>query len=253
MKGLNHYIWLAFLILGSSHAFTQSPKAEIEWPALEKGDSVICHSAYCLVYDSTHKLARWTAYTLSAKETYPLHRRSDTFITDPAVGIYSADIEDYKNSNYDPGHLVPHRDMAYDKMGMREANYMSNRAPQCREFNRGIWRALEAAVRKWAVTYDSVYVVTGPVLSDSLAKTGPNQLSIPDWFFKVVLMKNGEKASAISFLIPNKDGLEPFYSDYAISTDSLERFTGMDFFPQLPDSIEQNVEKYVVKKDWNLY
>jgi endonuclease G len=61
---------------------------------------------------------------------------------------------------------------------------MSPQTPGC---NRGIWKKLESLVRGWAVEYDSVYVVTGPVLSAGLRKIGSNQVSVPNYYYKVVL------------------------------------------------------------------
>ena len=76
--------------------------------------------------------------------------------------------KDYLKSGYDKGHLAPAADMKYSTTTMKESFYFSNMSPQKPEFNRGIWKELEEQVRNWAQIYDTVYIVTGPILSDNL-------------------------------------------------------------------------------------
>ena len=42
------------------------------------------------------------------------------------------------------------------------------------------------------------------------------------------------------------------YGDYAITIDELEKRTGIDFFCNLPDDIEQNVESSYAPNAWGL-
>ena len=39
--------------------------------------------------------------------------------------------------------------------------------------------------------------------------------------------------------------------NYAMSVDELEKMTGYDFFPALPDEIEKEVESSFSFKEWN--
>jgi len=39
--------------------------------------------------------------------------------------------------------------------------------PQDPSFNRGIWSSLEAQVRNWTSDYDSLFIITGPVLTSN--------------------------------------------------------------------------------------
>ena len=39
--------------------------------------------------------------------------------------------------------------------------------------------------------------------------------------------------------------------NYAMSIDELERITGYDFFPALPDDVEEKVEATFSFKEWN--
>ena len=71
---------------------------------------------------------------------------------------------------------------------------------------------------------------------------------VPEAFFKVILCLQG-KPKAIGFVVRNNEGKKK--RDQFINTvDEVERITGMDFFPALPDSIEDVVEAYSDIKDW---
>ena len=71
---------------------------------------------------------------------------------------------------------------------------------------------------------------------------------VPEAFFKVILRLSPEPA-AIGFVVRNNEGKKK--KDQFINTvDDVERITGMDFFPALPDSIENIVEAYENLNDW---
>jgi len=97
-------------------------------------------------------------------------------------------------------------------------------------------------VRQFAATEGSVYVVTGPVLTDGpYAKIGENGVSIPKSYYKVVLDYQEPDLKAIGFILPNAGSNQPL-SSFTTNVDTIERTTGLDFFPQLPDDLERQVE-----------
>jgi endonuclease G len=71
---------------------------------------------------------------------------------------------------------------------------------------------------------------------------------VPEAFFKVVLCLNGTP-KGFGFIVRNTDGNKK-RDLYYNSIDQVERITGYDFFPALPDSIENEVE---AKLDMNLW
>ena len=87
---------------------------------------------------------------------------------------------------------------------MSESFYLNNMCPMKPDFNQGIWGKLECLVRGFALKFDEVYVVTGPVLIDSLVieRIGPNQVSVPRYFSKVVL--DVKKEPGIGFIMENE-------------------------------------------------
>jgi endonuclease G len=202
---------------------------------------VVSHDYYSLSYAEVHEQAEWVAYELSKEKVGGPHGRSDNFRADAKVITGSASLMDYKGSGYDRGHLVPAADMSFSEVAMSQTFFMSNMSPQQPSFNRGIWKKLEEQVRTWAVENEHIYVVTGPVLTSSLQKIGPGQVTVPTEFYKVVLDYKAPEIKAIALLLPNKKG-EGRLSSYAVTIDHLERITGIDFFPALPNDMEEMLE-----------
>lgn len=227
-----------------------SANIHLELPTVRPGDQVIRHLAYTLCYSEAHEQARWVAYELTAAETRGPEERASGFYEDPAVRTGSATNTDYAGSGYDRGHLAPAGDMTWSETAMRESFYYSNMSPQVPAFNRGIWRKLETLVRAWAQEYDGVYVVTGPVLSPSLHSIGPENVSVPDYYYKVILDGRGNGWKAIGFLMANAASSSSLAS-FAVPVDVVEQRTGIDFFPALADDIEALTEGAALLSDWD--
>lgn len=223
---------------------------QLELPTFSKNDAIVRHFAYTLCYNEMHEQASWVAYELTADEIIKRYDRTNRFIIDGAVKSNSADDRDYKKSGYDRGHLAPAGDMSWSATAMEESFYYSNMSPQDPSFNRGIWKKLEEQVRSWAGELGTVYVVTGPVLKGEMSTIGHNSVAVPNYYYKVILDNSGNKPKAIGFIMRN-EGSKGSLSNYAVSIDSVERFTGIDFFPGLSDKTEQRVEQSVCVSCWN--
>ena len=213
----------------------------LEIPKLNGKDLPVSHLGYTFLYNEDHEQASWVAYELTNEETSKTVERTDKFLPDPSVKTGTANNNDYLNSGYDRGHLAPAADMGWSETAMAESFYYSNMSPQQPSFNRGIWKKLEELVRTWAVEYTSLYIVTGPVLKPGLPSIGANKVSVPKYYYKVILDYTEPELKAIGFIMPNENIDHAIY-DYAVSIDSVEKFTGIDFFPSLPDGQEKIIE-----------
>lgn len=60
---------------------------------------------------------------------------------------------------------------------------------------------------------------------------------------------DGDDSKAIAFILPNKKGTKSL-KEYAVSIDKVEERTGIDFFHELPDDIENELENSVSTNDW---
>ncbi len=211
------------------------------------------HEGYTLQYDEQNEQARWVAYQLTAAETIKQFERTNKFIPDPTISSGSASDKDYRNSGYDRGHLAPASDMGWSAKTMAESFYYSNMSPQVPAFNRGIWKRLEEQVRRWAMELDTVYVVTGPILSGNLQFIGPDQLAVPNYYFKAVLYFHGKDSKAIGFVMENRK-LQGSLSDFTFTIDSLEKLTGLNLFASVDDQLETKIERTICTScwDWNV-
>lgn len=211
---------------------------------------------YALCYRESYEQAEWSAYFLADFQLEKNAERSNDFRADPEISTGSAQLSDYKKSGFDRGHLTPAADMSFSQKAMSETFYMSNMTPQAPQFNRGIWKDLEAQVRFWVEKYGRAYVVSGPILeksADQYKSIGENEVAVPDYFYKVVLVPlygdESDRASsddtaslmAVGFVIPNQKCEEDFWY-YAVSVDEVERLTNLDFYSLLEDDIENTVE-----------
>ncbi len=222
---------------------------EIEIPAPLHHEQIVHHAGYTFSYNESYEQANWVAYELTAPETVALFKRNNRFSIDPKVTTGTADQTDYAHSGYDRGHLAPAADMAWSEQSMRESFYYSNMSPQAPSFNRGVWKRLEEFVRAKAINHEALYVVTGPVLMPGLPSIGPHHVSVPAFFYKVLLDYTHSPVIGIGFIVPNKGSNLPL-EGYAVSIDEVEQLTGIDFFPSLPDTIEEAVERHLDVTQW---
>jgi endonuclease G len=202
------------------------------------------------VYSEEHEQAKWIAYELTKEETNSLFERTDKFLVDPMVSTGTAQNSDYLKSGYDKGHLAPAADMGWSALTMKESFYFSNMSPQLPGFNRGVWKRLEELMRSWAIDNKAIYIVTGPLLSKGLPTIGSNGVSIPNYYYKVILDYTQPEIHAIGFVLPNASSSATL-NTFAVSIDDVEKQTGIDFFPALPDDQETKLEKEVCKTCWN--
>lgn len=211
---------------------------------------VVRHTYYMVCYVEAHEQPCWTAYILDGQKLKEGRlRRTQDFREDPKVRTQSATLADYRRSGYDRGHLVPAGDFKWDSIGMSETFYLSNMSPQLHEFNAGIWEAIERTVRSWAKQKGLLVVYTGPLLRPNLKKIGQN-VSVPDTFYKVIYTVYGKEVQAVAFLVPHRSFPENMVARFMVSVDSVERVTGIDFFPALPDDIEEKAESRWDKSQW---
>lgn len=207
---------------------------------------------YALCYRESYEEAEWSAYCLEKEELTKNTSRSDDFRPDPAITTGSSTLADYKGSGFDRGHLAPAADFAFSDSAMSQTFFMSNMTPQAPGLNREIWQYLESQVRTWAQKFGKVYVICGPVLEKSPSEypsIGQNQVTVPEYFYKVVLTEINGKLQAIGFIIPNNKCPDTFWN-YAVSIDEVEKRTGLDFFSALEDSLEDYVEKQADISIW---
>lgn len=223
----------------------------LELPSPVPGEQIITHTGYTLSYNEEYELPSYVAYELTKAEVLGGGDREDAFREDPDVRTGSAELSDYRGSGFDRGHMAPAADFKWSAEAMSDTFFLSNMAPQDPSFNRGIWADLEAVVRTMAYENESIYVVTGPVLTDGPYETiGDNEVAVPKRFYKVVLDYTDPDIKAIGFVLPN-EGSDKALQSFAMSVDDVEEITGLDFYPRLPDDAEAMIESSFDTSDWS--
>ncbi|MCH2228776.1 MAG: DNA/RNA non-specific endonuclease [Crocinitomicaceae bacterium] len=200
--------------------------------ACNEDEAVVHHSCFSLMYNDSLEQAEWVSYKLTLDQVESGVNRTNDFREDTMILSGSATLRDYAKSGYDRGHLAPAGSMKNSKRSMSESFLLSNISPQIPAFNRGVWKRLEEKVRFWVERYDSLFVITGPILDDPIAVIGPNKVAVPSAFFKTIIAYKDDQVTGIAFLIPHSASSESLYS-FATSIDQIEEIKGMDFYCKL--------------------
>lgn len=230
-----------------------TPESKMELPAIEDDDIIITHKGYTISYNAKARIPEWVAYELTSEETNGDADREDAiFQMDPQYSRTQAMREDYSGSGWTKGHMACAGDFHWDEEAMDETFYLTNICPQDEELNKGDWNYLEKQVRYWARDNGKVWVVSGPIIGDNKYGTiGERDVVIPDSFFKAVLIQKKGKFHSIAFVMDNDDK-RYFLSDCSMSVNELEELTGLDFFPELYDDVEESIESKINHSVWNI-
>lgn len=228
----------------------------LEIPAYltDRDEEIVQHEGFTLSYNKKHLLPNWVAWLLTRERTQGKEKRADNFQPDEKIkkGPVAED-SDYRGSGYDRGHMCPAADCMHNRQSMNDCFLLSNICPQTHNLNAGDWKELETKTRQWAQRYDSIFVVCGPVLQKGhrYPKVGQNQVTVPEQFFKVLLrFTSPRQAQAIGFIYDNSEESNHPLEYYAVTVDSVEALTGINFFSKLEKSIERKAESQYDMKWW---
>jgi len=245
--------FLSKIIPGLGGGQDPVPEGLLELPAVSDGDIILTHKGFVISYDGDAHIPVWVAYELTDEETRgELDRDEYEFKMDPTYGSTQAMREDYYPNDWSRGHMAPAADFEWDAEAMGETFYLTNICPQDRELNKNDWNYLEKQVRRWARYYGKVWVVTGPYIGyNKYGSIGARNVVVPDSFFKAVLAEKNGKFRSIAFMMDN-DSERYWLDDCAMTVNDLEEVTGLDFFPLLPDDVEDSVESQLRFSDWEI-
>ena len=259
----------------------------LEFPALSQasGNEVIVHYAllnsktnhqginYSVEWDHNKRATRWVCYKMYSATNASNWSRSNWANGDP--WDYDPDVpqseqqetyNELSKSNpplanstyYEKGHILA----SADRLGSQEANkqsyYMTNIYPMVHNFNVGMWATLEGRVRTWAKQSDTLYVCKGGTIDNSQQILGYTKGGhiVPKYFYMALLSKKGSTLKAVGFWLEHIDPTSwDTPSAYAMNISELEGKTGLDFFCNLADDMEHEVEtvsKSKMLSDWSL-
>lgn len=229
----------------------------LEYPKIKNGEIIVFHTGHTLSYDTENLIPFWVAYELKDTELEGDAVRAGSFQPDPSpelAGYTLAQHKNYTNSGWVRGHMVPAGDLKYSQKAMDDSFYTSNVCPMNKNFNEGDWKRLEEKIRNWAKAYNTVYVVTGPIILDNkYGKVGTSKITVPDAFWKAVLMQIDGQYYASGFLMYNEPSKKRKLREYAITVSDLESFIGRKLFFSLDHNTAKAVKTYLPLKELGLY
>ena len=230
---------------------------------------------YSVEWDNAKKANRWTCYELHEGNTMSAVGRHDDFKADPEVAV-SSQLTDYSGSGFSRGHLCPSADRLCSTEQNKQTFFLTNMQPQYQAHNGGLWSRLESLVRDYATNddytdthCDTLYVVKAATISDVKLNNSMvpgvystsevdnyDKLLVPKYFYMALLHYNKEMDAyqSIAFWTEHLSTTQSVadLSVYAISINELEKRTGIDFFCNLPDAIEDDVEATRDLDFWHL-
>lgn len=236
-------------------------------------------------WNAAMRHSSWVAFSFDSTTSQDNVKRGDAWGWDPLIPVELGKVieDDHKSDGYDKGHLCASEDRVYCKEANDQTFLYSNISPQIGSFNQKFWAKLEALIQKWGRStqngvYDKVYVAKGGTINkllkdwtgkqkandglyptaDADGKSSPkskNGLVVPAYYYMAILAEKDGKFQAIGFLVPHSEDLpaKPTTADlqtYTCSIAHLEEQTGIDFFCNLKDNVEREVESAFRLEDW---
>ena len=214
-------------------------------------DKLLTRKAYTTSYNHETRCPNWVAWTLTREHTYGrLLRDNERFEEDTDVRTPRATFQDFYSSRYDRGHMCPAGDNKWDQQAMTESFLLTNICPQNHGLNKDDWNELELQCRTWARRYGELTIVCGPIFdADAQPRTiGRNRVRVPDRFFKLVYCPSPEPRT-LAFVFDNNGRQQPWRQQLT-TVDSVEALTGINFFPALPNAVENRIEAEADLGDW---
>jgi len=268
------------VVLGveSSGKLLKAQSTLLEVPAFQANDIFVTHDIvlgadtvmnYCLAYDTTMYHSRWVAFRFDASNSdrgNTTARQAD-FMDDPDVpSRFAIGNANFRSAgDYDRGHLCASNDRLISQEANDQTFYMTNMSPQLSQFNEKYWINYETFVADLGRDEnfaDTLYVVKGGTVREDqilgfATRLNGKKVAIPAYYYMALLKVKAGGYQAMAFLMEHREYTENSKSKaekvaHAITIDSLENFTGIDFFHNLPDTVENYVEKNLNLANWKL-
>lgn len=242
---------------------------------------------YCVEWDRSLKANRWTCYMLtkqnikgnvsryngdymasetSASSTYHFDLRNlslDDYYTYSSNGNTYCYI--HKAKGFDHGHICPSADRLYGSEINEQTFNITNMQPQYSVFNSGLWGTMEQWVRNFVRSNkfggsDTLFVCKGGTIDQAgqiLSKLD-GKFIVPKYFYAAVVWKRSKLGvySGLAFWFEHTNVYhgDDALKGYVISIAELEKKLGgqIDFFCNLPDKTERQVEGTAATMDFGL-
>lgn len=220
---------------------------------------------FAVEWDCEKRSQRWSCYQMHRGFSGSYSRVSDFYFdtTNLSSNEYWGEYNYFPG--FDRGHICPSGDRTASADMNTQTFVMTNMQPQYHQFNgfeqnstnRGLWLRMEETLRSWANSLsatDTIFVCKGGTIDSeaNIIERIGGKLIVPKYFFMAILRKSQFGYAGMAFWSEQTRtwrSNETLLS-HAISIDELEKLTGIDFFCNLPDDIENQVEKTFNASVW---
>ncbi len=233
---------------------------------------------YIVEWDCDRKAQRWSCWEWDASNTVTGWNRNswdgatwdgqtwtgDPFQADTRIpSQYRTELADYRGSGYNRGHICASADRICNQDVNGQTFLLSNMQPQVYGFNAGVWENMEKQVRKWNTSTfrDTLWVCKGGTISDvyvdgqqqsGVIEAANLNMPVPKYFFMAIVAKKSGSYKGLAFWAEHEVNDDAALAKYVITIDELEERTGIDFFCNLPDNVEEGVESMYSLSTWGL-
>ncbi len=218
-------------------------------------NSLIIRDIYALSNNDKTKFADWVAYRLTPYEvlgTLDLERkwRAEPWLSKEET-LEPSRPDDYKGANakpfgYDRGHQAPLAAFKGSRYAS-QANYFTNITPQKRELNQGPWRILEDRVRRIVKRGSTLWIMTGPIYKRDMPPLPNADEShvVPSGYWKIITgVWNRNQLRTVAFVMDQNTPRNSPLKNHLKTVRQVEVLTGLNFFWELPASVENGAETY---------
>ncbi|HTO04785.1 MAG TPA: DNA/RNA non-specific endonuclease, partial [Opitutus sp.] len=194
----------------------------------------------------------WVAYRIRDVQPIPTPAPRPGFFGIDGRTAARISPDDYRDSGYDRGHLAPNYGIAtrFGETAQAETFLMSNITPQLHSLNAGLWRELEMKIAtSYPARYGEVWVFAGPIFGDRQIKLR-DRVVVPEAFFMIIVDEQDEKLRTLAVIVPQEPTPGLDWSHYLTSVAEIQRRTRLDFFHELGDADEIQIEEHRAERIW---
>lgn len=236
---MRYYLYVAFLLLfiagaayaqksaNTTDAMSCAAQVPNGIPSMKPFSILACRTGYLSSVDPKTGQPDWVAWKLTAARAVGCVKRVNQFHYDTqlpsVIGLHVVP-EDYAKTGYDLGHMSPFEDNAVTTaMAHDSFDLPTNLSPQAPLLNRQGWKWLEIDTRLWAVQFNEVDVITGPIFGPDPKSIGRHgdHVSVPTSYFKVIYAPMLHQA--VAAIMPNKPVSKSAVPSYLVSVSAVEQ------------------------------
>lgn len=228
------------------------PKAQ-NWTQPSTWTRIFRNDGFMVGYSDLWGNPLWVSYQIKSIQDDTHYQRPQRFSTDWR-NLTHITPDDYRHSGYDRGHMAPNYAISrlYGETAQLDTFLMTNITPQKPNLNRKLWQRLEEVeIDHFTQQFKTVWVLTGPIFDPNIERLKSSYwVEIPDAFYKIYFALPDKKM--LAFIVPQEvRGKEPL-DHFLVSVDEVEEKIGFDFFHELEDTREEQLESSIKSAPWRL-